>query len=604
MEASFLHSLLIYLASAVFIVPLASRFGLGSILGYLIAGLAIGPAGFKLIESPETVLHVGELGVVFLLFIIGLELNPSRLWSLKKQIFGLGLLEVLIGIIFFTLILFFLFNQTFSFSALASMGIVMSSTGLVLQLLKENNLTHTNAGTHSFSVLLFQDLAVIPLLALLPLLTSQSIQEETIKSSVWISLLKSSSAIICVFLFGRFFIRPAFRVIAKTNIREVFTAFALLIVLGTAALMEYVGLSMALGTFLAGVILANSEYRHELEIDLEPFKGLLLGLFFISVGMGIKTHLFFSAPILTTLLVLFFVFLKFCFLFILSKTFELKNEDSIFFSIALSQGGEFAFVLFNQGKILNILSAEQKDMLTLSVALSMATTPILMILGIKFFEKKFERKKKSKTDIINETNAVLLAGFGRFGQVVGRLLHSQNIPLTILESDPEQIEMLRKFGWKCYYGDASRLDLLKSAGIDSAKLLILAIDDMEKSIEIAKHVKKIFPHVKILARASTRPDAWAFMNENITAVRELLEGGLEMGDQALKELGFLPYESKKIIHKFKIHDKKALEDSAKHRNDERSLVTLAKQQREELQKIMRQETAGEAFNSDESWNTQ
>jgi monovalent cation:proton antiporter-2 (CPA2) family protein len=487
---SFLFQAFVYLSAAVVSVPIAKRLGLGSVLGYLFAGIIIGPFVFKFVGmETETVLHFAEFGVVLMLFLIGLELQPSRLWKLRGPILGLGGLQV--GIT--TMIIFligFLLGLGWKISLAIGLILALSSTAIVLQTLNEKGLIKTEAGQSSFSVLLFQDIAVIPMLAILPLLAAPIIGSigqsgaqihhggfgvEALPG--WQQAILVAVVIGTIIVVGRFLVRYVFRFIAETRLREIFTAFALFLVIGIALSMQLVGLSAALGTFLAGVVLADSEYRHELESNIEPFKGLLLGLFFISVGASIDFNLLQQEPYLILGLVVGLIVIKLVILFVLGFVFKMSMSQNFLFSFSLAQGGEFAFVLFSFASQNRVIPESISDTLILVVAVSMALTPVLMIFNEKLLQPRFSNlDEKPESDTIDEKNIVIIAGFGRFGQIVGRLLHANNISTTVLDYKPSQIDMVRKFGYKVFYGDASRIDLLHSAGASEAKLFILAID--------------------------------------------------------------------------------------------------------------------------------
>lgn len=581
----FLAYAVLFLAAAVVVVPIFKRLGLGSVLGYLFAGAVIGPWGVKLITSVESILHFSEFGVVLLLFLIGLELKPTQLWSLRKPILGMGGSQVVLCSVALALGLWVL-GFSPEASLIGGMGFSLSSTAIALQLLREKNLLMIPAGQASFSVLLFQDLAVIPMLSIIPLLgATVATGAET---SGWITFAKSIGAILVIVVGGRYLIRPIFRYVARTNLREVFTAFSLLLVFAIAYLMQAVELSMALGTFLAGVLLADSEYRHELEIDIEPFKGLLLGLFFMSVGMSIDFGVFRAQPVQVLVGVVLFVSLKSALLVGVGKFFKFSTKDCLIFAVALSQGGEFAFVLFNLGSSVSAISTEQVALLNLVVALSMATTPFLMM----FYDRILVRWLNSSVQVPDEKiessdSPVILCGYGRVGGIVGRFLRSLNIDVTILDHDPNQIDLVRKFGVKTYYGDVTRLDLLHAAGAERAKILIVAIDDMEAARTTVKLAQQHFPHLKIVARARNRDDAFSFVNLGVSHVRETFHSALEMGEVVLRKLGVPSYEAKKMAYKFRDHDSKMLLLSAKHQDDEKTLISMSRQSRDELARLMK-----------------
>ncbi|HEY9643770.1 MAG TPA: monovalent cation:proton antiporter-2 (CPA2) family protein, partial [Coleofasciculaceae cyanobacterium] len=489
----------IYLAAAVLSVPISKRLGLGSVLGYLIAGVIIGPFGLRFVgQEGEDVMHFAEFGVVMMLFLVGLELQPSLLWRLRIPILGLGGLQVAVTTLVIAGISL-LFSLPWQTGLAVGMILAMSSTAIVLQTLNEKGLTKTEAGQSAFSVLLFQDIAVIPILAFLPLLAIQSASvSQTARQVVWVAAEQTADqsaalppwqqallvmAIVGgIIVGGRFLMRPIFRFIAATRLREMFTATALLLVIGIALAMQQVGLSPALGTFVAGVVLADNEYRHELESDIDPFKGLLLGLFFISVGASINFNLLIQQPLLILGLVIGLAIIKFAVLFALGSFFKLELSQSLLFAFALAQGGEFAFVLFSFTTQAKILPTAVASPLVAVVALSMVLTPLIMIINDKIVQPRFaaQADEREADEIDDNENPVIIAGFGRFGQIIGRLLLANGCQITVLDHSPAQIDLLRRFGWKVFYGDASRLDLLHAAGAERARLLVLAIDDRDK----------------------------------------------------------------------------------------------------------------------------
>jgi glutathione-regulated potassium-efflux system protein KefB len=576
---SFLQQALVYLCAGVIAVPLFKRLGLGSVLGYLIAGVVIGPWGLRLISDPRTVLQFSEFGVVLLLFLIGLELNPQRVWALRRAIIGLGGVQVAATIAAVAGIALAL-GQPLVVGVIAGMGFAMSSTAIGLAVLTEKNLLPTPGGQASFAVLLFQDLMVIPLLLVVALLGGEA---ETLH---WGDAAKAVGLIVLLIAAGRVLVRPALRYVAETRLREVFVGFSLLVVLGTAALMEWAGLSMALGAFLAGVMLADSEYRHELELDIEPFKGLLLGLFFIAVGMSIDMGLFLSAPLLVLGLALGIVVLKIAILFPIAQAFGYcQRADAGVFAAALSQAGEFAFVLFSAASA--ILSPQVAAVLNAAVAVSMLTTPFL-IMGYErlLMRWRLDRPVERAPDAIRETNPVIVAGFGRFGQVVVRVLRGLGIGATVIDHDPGQIDTVRRFGWKAYYGDATRLDLLESAGAASAKLLLVAIDDPAAAMQTVKRVRSRFPALAIVVRARSRTDAYEYAEMGIPAVREVFASALDAAGRVLKILGFGENEVGRIVQRFKEYDEQQIVQSAPYRHDMKTLIALTEQGRRDIAELL------------------
>ncbi|MCB1714364.1 MAG: glutathione-regulated potassium-efflux system protein KefC [Candidatus Competibacteraceae bacterium] len=596
-QHNFLFIAMIYLLAAVVAVPISKRLGLGSVLGYLFAGAIIGPWGLQLISNVDDILHFSEFGVVLLLFLIGLELNPQRLWSLRKPILGMGGSQVMLT----TLVLCaigMLLGQTFATSLIAGMGLSLSSTAIALQTLTEKNLLNTPAGNAGFSVLLFQDIAVIPMLAVLPLL---GMTPSTSDSNEWLAVAKVLAVIALIIAGGRYLLRPLFRIIAQTGSREIFTAFSLLLVIGIALLMDAVEMSMALGTFMAGVLLADSEYRHELEIDIEPFKGLLLGLFFISVGMSVDFGLLLNNPGLIIGLMLLLVITKLLLLGAIARLFEIRGSENILFASILAQGGEFAFVLFSAAVSVQALDSTVASTLIVAVALSMVTTPLLIILHERVIAPRFNRAKHRPIDTVDEQQPVIIAGFGRFGQIVARLLHAKHIKTTVLDHDPNQIDLVRRFDWKAYYGDITRPDLLHAAGIEQARLLILATDDTEANLQTARYVRERYPHVKILARVHNRQDVYKMMKLDVhVVVRETFEAALSMGEAALHQMGFGAYRAKRAAQRFRLHDLQTIEALFPYHQDEASLISKSKEARQDLERLLSAHDQ-DAKNYDESW---
>ncbi len=596
---SFLAQAFIYLFAAVISVPLAKRFGFGSVLGYLIAGMAIGPFALKLVGGEgKDVMHVAEFGVVMMLFIVGLELRPSLLWRLRRPIFGLGGLQVAVTGLALGACLLAL-GHPWQQSLAAGMIFAMSSTAIVIQTLAEKGWLKSEAGQASFSVLLFQDLAVIPLLALLPLLAGgaaaggESHAGPLAHLPGWEQGLVTLGAVAAVVIGGRFLLRPILRYIAASKLREIFTASALALVVGVAVLMQTVGLSPALGAFLGGVVLADSEYRHELESDLEPFKGLLLGIFFIAVGASVDFGLIAAQPGTIVGMTLGLLLVKALVLFVLGLVFKLDLRDRALFALALAEGGEFCFVLFGFTVDRNILPAPFAGQLTAIVALSMALSPLLLML----YEKVLMRRLRvdaplRKQDAIDEhDNPVIIAGYGRFGHIVGRVLLAQHIRATVIDLDHDQVEFFRKIGLKVFYGDASRLDLLHAAGAATARLFILAIDDEAKSLEIVDTLKRHFPHLPVLVRAAGRLHAHQFIRRGVDSIyRETLDSSLEMTVDALRRLGLGAYEARRAIRTFREHDEEGVREMAKIKpGDEKRYIDEARRRVNALNALFKED---------------
>jgi monovalent cation:proton antiporter-2 (CPA2) family protein len=590
---SFLAQAFVYLLAAVISVPIAKRLGLGSVLGYLLAGAAIGPFALGFIgEEGGDVMHFAEFGVVMMLFVVGLELQPRLLWRLRGPILGMGGAQVLgTGLLLGAAgwCMGFPWNQSLA----AGLILAMSSTAIVLQSLAEKGQLTTHAGRSAFAVLLFQDIAVIPLLALLPLLalSAGGLQEAHAALPAWQQALLTFGAVAVIVGGGRFLIRPVFRYIAGTKLREMFTAFALLLVVGIALLMQSVGLSPALGTFLAGVMLADSEFRHELESDLEPFKGLLLGVFFIAVGAGIDFALIGAEPLRITAWVVGLIALKASVLFVIARTSRLPAQDVSLFTLALAQGGEFCFVLLAFAENASVLPVSLVKPLTAVVALSMALTPLLFLLHEKLLLPRLQRRDNPRVQdaVEDEGNPVIIAGFGRFGHVIGRLLKAHHIGTTVLDLDSEQVDFIRRIGLKLFYGDASRPDLLHAAGVGKAKLFVLAIDDEEKTLSIVRTLRHDFPQLTILARASGRIHAYRLIEAGAQHIyRETLGSSLEMGAEALHQLGMSEADAWRAAETFCGQDDRSVRHMAQvfkeHALDD-TYLSEARRQVEEMEKI-------------------
>jgi glutathione-regulated potassium-efflux system protein KefB len=581
-DHGFFHQALVYLAAGVIMVPLFKRLGLGSVLGYLVAGIAIGPWGLKLVSQPETILGFAEFGVVMLLFLVGLELNPQRVWQLRKQIFGMGTAQVLVTAAVIALVAWAL-GLAPKVALVIGMGFAMSSTAIGLASLQEKNLLPTPGGQASFSVLLFQDLAVIPFMLLLGF-----IQPGKVADIDWAAAGSAVAMIVGLIIAGRLLLRPLLRYIANTRQREVFVGFALLLVIGIAALMEGVGLSAALGAFLGGVLLADSEYRHELELDIEPFKGLLLGLFFIAVGMSVDLGLFVRSPVLIFFLVVAVLAVKILLLYPIAQTFGYCGRaDAALFALALSQVGEFAFVLF--GAAGRILPRETLDLANAVVAVSMLSTPFLLMLYERVLAPRLARAEERAPDAIDEQNPVIIAGYGRFGQVVARVLGGMKIASTVVDHDPNQIDLVRRFGSKAYYGDATRLDLLVSAGARKARLLVVAVDNPDNAMRIVRLARRHFHDLKIIVRAHSRTDAFEYTEMGVPVVRETFGSALDAAEHALRALDIGPIAARRVVARFRRHDEELLVEQAPHRNEVKRLVAVSLQGRRDLDQLLARE---------------
>ncbi len=613
-ETFFLHAF-VYLTAAVVAVPVAKRIGLGSVLGYLLAGIVIGPFVLGLVGAEGAdVMHFAEFGVVMMLFVIGLELEPSLLWRMRAPILGLGGLQVLITGTAATGIAIAL-GLAWQAAVAVGMVVALSSTAIVLQTLAEKGLLKTSAGQSAFSVLLFQDIAVIPMLAVMPLLATGHVElagDGHAAAETWISTLPGwgrglavLGAVALIIGAGRYLVEPAFGVLAKVRMREIFTAAALLLVIGIALLMQQVGLSPALGTFLAGVVLATSRYRHELEADIEPFKGLLLGLFFISVGASIDFDVIRGAPGLVAGVTASMIALKFAILLGLARAFRLPTDQALLFAFALPQVGEFSFVLLSFAQQEGVLVASITDPLVASVALSMATTPILLSFNERVLRPRFGTRvaEERAPDVIEEANEVLIAGFGSFGSTVGRLLKSQGIGTTVLDHDSEQVELLRRLGLKVYYGDATRIDLLETAGVREAKVLVLALDDPPTTLGLARSAKQHWPHLKVYARAFEWRDAADLYEAGVDHVyREALDSSLRLGSDVMRALGFRAFHSERAAQKFLRHDQESLQLLASYRGQQDAFISAARERIASLERILAADLQEPDLEQDAAWD--
>ncbi|HSV51867.1 MAG TPA: glutathione-regulated potassium-efflux system protein KefC [Burkholderiaceae bacterium] len=589
---AWLTNSLIYLSAAVIVVPLSKALGLGSIIGYLAAGIAIGPWGLQLVTNVEDILHFAEFGVVLMLFLVGLELEPKRLWSLRRPIFGWGTAQVL-GCTALLFAAATLAGVPWKIGLVAALGLALSSTAIALQVLGERNLLPTSSGQAGFSILLFQDVAAIPILALLPLLgVAAGANEALAETNRAVEALKIVAVIAGIILGGRLLLRPLLRWIARSNTPEIFTAASLLLVVAIAALMQLVGLSMALGAFLAGVLLAESEYRRELETDIEPFKGLLLGLFFIAVGMSIDFGVLMKSPGLMAIVVLGFLAVKAAVIYSLSRWMGMPFQERPVFTLLLAQGGEFAFVVFQSAMSSRVFSAEIGSLLIGAVALSMLLSPLLLVLMDKFLLPRFANRNLPQMDELSEQqNApIIIAGFGRYGQMIGRLLSAQGIASTVLDHDAEMIEAARAFGWPVFYGDATRLDLLRTAGAAKARILVVAVDDKEQSLEIVDIAREHFPQLQIVARARDVTHWNELRDRGITMVeREVFESSLRSARTVLELVGFPPHEARQTAMRFRRHNLELFEQMYIHHKDRAKLIAVVKQGRQQLEEQMERE---------------
>src|ERR1700712_1196422 len=579
---------LTYLAAAVIVVPLARRLGLGAIIGYLGAGFAIGPWGLRLVTDPSQIVDLAEFGVVLMLFLIGLELEPKRLWAMRRPIFGWGSAQLLGSLALIALIGWACLGfalDAWPLVVVAGAALAMSSTAIGLATLNERNILQTTVGQSVLSVSLFQAIAAIPLLALIPLMAPDRVAGED-AGHPFIAAAKAFGMIAAIVLGGRLAIRPALRWIARSQTPEIFTAAALGLVVGTAALMQAVGLSMALGAFLAGVLLAESEYRRELETDIEPFKGLLLGLFFIAVGMSIDFAVVVAQPFLIAGVVLGFLLVKAAVLWFMGRTMPLPRPERPVFIILLAQGGEFGFVVFQTASQAGVIDAHVSSILVAAVAISMLITPLLLVVSDKWIIPLLcGQTKKTLAEIDEPQNEqVIIAGFGRYGQVIGRMLYANGIHPTVLDVDADQIETMRRFDWRVFYGDATRLDLMRTAGAASAKVLVLAIDDVAQSVEVAKMVRENFPDLTIVARARNVQHYFQLLDLGVTMIeRETFDSALMSACSVLEALGWERHQARNLALRFRRHNVDVLLKMAPHYKDEAKVVAASKLGRQQLE---------------------
>ena len=593
---------LIYLGAAVIAVPVSKALGLGSIIGYLAAGMAIGPWGLGLVINVQDILHFAEFGVVLMLFLVGLELEPKRLWNLRRPIFGWGSAQVIgcAAVIFIALWGSSLLIPAVSnalggwkTAMVAALGLALSSTAIALQVMGERNLLPTSSGQAGFSILLFQDVAAIPILALIPLLgVSQLTNQSSAGVDIAYSAIKIIAIIAGIVIGGRLLLRPIFRWIAGSKTPEIFTAASLLLVVGIAALMLFVGLSMALGAFLAGVLLAESEYRRELETDIEPFKGLLLGLFFIAVGMSIDFSVILNSPWLIAGLLFVFIAIKFIVIYGISRLMGVPFQERPVLTLLLTQGGEFAFVVFQAAAGAKVFTPETASLLIGVVALSMLISPLILIAIDKLWLPRYANCGVERPDVISEQQAapIIIAGFGRYGQIVGRLLLAQDIPTTVLDHDAEMIETARSFGYRVFYGNATRLDLLRTAGAATAQILVVAVDDVAQSLAIVDLAKEHFPQLQLVVRARDATHWNKLRDRDVTLIqRELFESSLQSAGSVLELLGYAAPDANRIVQLFRTHNFELLEQMHPHYQDRAKVISTVKQGRAQLAEQMAKE---------------
>lgn len=585
-EGSLLQTAVIFLLAAVIAVPLAKRLQLGAVIGYLLAGVAIGPQVLGLIRDTESVAHISELGVVLLLFIIGLELSPRRLWLMRKAVFGVGLAQVLLTGAILGAIALFGFAQSLPAALVLGLGLALSSTAFGLQTLAETKQLNAPHGRLAFAILLFQDIAAIPLIALVPLLAASG--PDTSHGDSLQHGLTIFASIAVVIVGGRYLLRPVFRIVARTGLPEVSTATALLVVIGTAWLMELAGISMALGAFLAGLLLADSEYRHELESQIEPFKGLLLGLFFISVGMGANLSLLFDTPWLLLGLTALLIAVKLPMLMLVGRLGGLNTSNALRLGVVLAAGGEFAFVVFKLGKDQGLLDSYTYDLLLMTITLSMAATPLLLMACARLLKRPPATREvpEQYKDIQTDAPRVVIVGMGRMGQIVSRILRAQKIPFIALDTSVDAIEMTRTFEQApVFYGDPMRAEVLHAAKVGEAEYLIVTTDDPEITTRMAERVKRLYPHLKVLARARNRQHVHKLMDVGAEPIRETFHSSLEMSRRALVGLGLSDDQAADRIQRFAEHDEQVLEAQGRIRDDRAKVMQNAKEARVELARL-------------------
>ena len=596
-EGGLLQASVIFLLAAVITVPLAKRLQLGAVLGYLLAGVVIGPQVLGLVGDPENVAHFSEMGVVLLLFIIGLELSPKRLWLMRRAVFGVGLAQVLLTAVVISALACTLFGQSLASATVLGLGLALSSTALGLQSLAENRQLNSPHGRMAFAILLFQDIAAIPLIALVPLLALHGAEaggESGLESG-----LKVLGSIAIVVVGGRYLLRPVFRIVARTGLPEVSTATALLVVIGTAWLMEMAGVSMALGAFLAGLLLADSEYRHELESQIEPFKGLLLGLFFISVGMGANLSLLLETPALIIGLTLLLVAVKLPLLMLLGRTLGgLQTLSALSLGAVLAAGGEFAFVVFKLAQVEGLFDTRTYDILLLTITLSMAITPLLL-LGIGHWLKRQPQPVRAVPAELKAIDSdgpqVVIAGMGRMGQIVARILQAQSIPYVALDTSVETIEMSRSFEQApVFYGDPTRPEILAAAKVGAAKYFIIALDDSEKATHTADVVKRLYPNIRIIARARNRQHVHQLLDSGAEPIRETFHSSLEITRRTLAGLGLSAADVEHKIGQFIRHDEQLLAAQHAVRGDRAKVLQTAQEARLELSRLFDEDRAEQA----------
>ncbi|WP_299583999.1 monovalent cation:proton antiporter-2 (CPA2) family protein [uncultured Microbulbifer sp.] len=606
-HSNFLVEAVIFMSAAVIAVPIATRLGLGSVLGYLLAGVAIGPSALGLVGDASDEMHVAEFGVALMLFLIGLEMQPKKLWQMRGAILGTGSAQLLLttAAVAGTALLFF----DLGWRTAVAIGLILalSSTAIVLQSLSEKGLLKTQGGRSAFAVLLLQDIAVIPILALLPLLAVTPAVTHGSGLEGWQYAAAVIGTIAAFAISGRYLLGPLLRLVAGSQVREMFTVSALLIVFGAAAVMSWLDLSPALGTFLAGVLLAESEFRHELEADIQPFKGLLLGLFFIAVGASLNFAQIAQNPLLLFGLVLALVLVKFAVLFLLARFLRMSKGEDWLFALSLAQAGEFGFVLVSFSTQIQVLDAEASSLLVALIALTMALTPILLLIFERFIQPRFiigpdAPQEPHQAPSLETNSPVIIIGYGRFGQITGRLLNACGFGTTLLERNAEQLDLVRRYGIEAFYGDATREDLLRAAGAAHARMVILTLSDQAASLEIVAQLQKHFPHLTILARARSRMHQYALMEAGVKYIfRETIDPALAIGEKALELLGLSPLQARRAARKFKQHDQRMLEALFPYWRDEAQHIAQSRIYREQLLQALREDRRDKDLHLDHYW---
>ena len=588
-----LETLVALLGATAIAVPISRRLGFGSILGYLIAGVIIGPSGLRLVTNVDQIESVAGLGVIMLLFLIGLEVRPHRLWVLRKAVFGLGLGQVVPSAIVLAG-LAHLAGVAWAGAAVLGAGLALSSTAITLPLLGERQLLASTAGRDTFAVLLFQDMAFVPLVALVPLAGTAGVPTHLLTELPWHEAARGLAAVIAILVGGSFLVRPLFRAVGGAKTPEVFTATALLLVVGTAALAQWAGLSMSLGAFMAGVVLSDSEYRHELQADIEPFEGLLLGFFFISIGMSANLGLAVAHPAMVSLCVAALLAVKLPIAFAVGMIKRGTVQSALRFAVALPEGSEFSFVLFGVAVSAGALARSEADLAILTVAVSMAVSPVLFAASEAWIIPRLERRSKPPVyDRIDRAEApVIICGFGRVGQIVGRVLHMQRVDFTALDKDPSQVEVVRRFGNKVYFGNPAREEVLRAAGAESARVLVVALDEVDETLQVAEMAKRRFPHLTILARARNRHHAHLLMDLDIAGiVRETFYSSLRLTEMVLDALDVPPETARRSIELFREHDERNLIETQAIAHDEQQLIQSTQQAAQELMELFEADTA-------------